>query len=51
MAEQTIQVNRELKQEDAKEADPCSFDIISKTEILFVRRQAFASYQTLLPQV
>ena len=26
-----------------------AFDIISKTEILFTRRQAFATYQTWLP--
>ena len=29
----------------------CNFDIISKTELYFVRRQIFASYQTWLPQV
>ena len=29
----------------------CSFDITSKTELNFVKRQAFTSYQTWLSQV
>ena len=32
--------------QDAKYSELCSFEIISKTELNFVRRKAFTSFQT-----